>query len=70
MRQFESHYFVVRKIIQEETIQGIFPPHFPEVDIETNSPQYTSQPEEGQVSVLNLKNHNCPLLKNRINHSF
>lgn len=51
MRQFEFHYFVVRKIIQEETIQGIFPSHFPEVDIETNSPQYTSQSEQGQVSV-------------------
>lgn len=70
MRQFEFHYFVVRKIIQEETIQGIFPPDFPEVDIETNSPQYTSQTEQGQVIVLNLKIHDCPLLKDRINYSF
>lgn len=31
-RQFEFHYFPVRKIIQEETIQGIFPPHFSKVD--------------------------------------
>lgn len=70
MRQFEFHYFVVRKIIQEETIQSIFPPHFPEVDIETKSSQYTSQSEQGQVSVLNPKIHDYPLLKDRINYLF
>lgn len=69
MRQFEFHYFPVRKIIQEETIESIFPLHFPEVDIPTNSPQYTSQSEQDQVSVLNLKIHDCTLLKDRTNDS-
>lgn len=63
MRLFEFHYFTGRKNIQEETIQDIFSPHFPEVDIPTNSPQYTAQPEHSPVSVLNLKNSRLYTLK-------
>lgn len=67
MRLFEFHYFTGRKIIQEETIQDIFPPHFPEVDVPTNSPQYTASPEHGQVSVVNLPNSRLYTLKKRQN---